>query len=78
MKAELEPPSEGTIRRRMKALSLAEHCQRGEQHPESKQIYGVMPISDIPLDWLQIDHTPVDLIIVVMCQYFSGHKVKQI
>lgn len=64
LKAELEPPSESTIRRRLKTLSLAEHCQRGEQHPETKPIYGVTPLSDIPLDWLQIDHTPVDLIIV--------------
>jgi len=64
MKAGLDPPSESTIRRRLKALSLAEHCQRGEQHPESKPIYGATPATDIPLDWLQIDHTPVDLIIV--------------
>lgn len=64
LKAGLAPPSESTIRRRLKTLSLAEHRQRGEQHPETKPIYGVTPISDIPFDWLQIDHTPVDLIIV--------------
>jgi len=64
MKAGLDPPSESTIRRRLKTLSLAEHRLRGEKHPETKPIYGVTPVSDIPLDWLQIDHTPVDLIIV--------------
>ena len=55
LKAGLDPPPESTIRRRLKTLSLAEHCQRGEQHPETKPIYGVTPISDIPFDWLQID-----------------------
>lgn len=64
LKAGLAPPSESTIRRRLKTLSPAEHCQRGEPHPEIKPIYGITPTSDIPLDWLQIDHTPVDLIIV--------------
>ena len=64
LKAGLDPPSESTVRRRLKALPLAELCQRGEQHPETKPIYGVTPISDIPLDWLQVDHTPVDLIIL--------------
>ena len=64
LKDGLQPPSESTIRRRLKTLSLAERRQRGEQHPETKPIYGVTPIADTPLDWLQIDHTPVDLIIV--------------
>lgn len=64
LKDGLIAPSESTIRRRLKTLSLTEHCQRGEQHPEIKPIYGVTPTADNPLDWLQIDHTPVDLIIV--------------
>ena len=64
LKDGLVAPSESTIRRRLKTLSLTEHCQRGEQHPETKPIYGITPIVDNPLDWLQIDHTPVDLIIV--------------
>lgn len=64
LKDGLVPPSESTIRRRLKTLSLSDRCQRGEQHPETKPIYGVTPIADNPLDWLQIDHTPVDLIIV--------------
>lgn len=64
MQLGLEPPSESTIRRRLKTLSPAEHCKRGEKHPETLPIYGVTPIADSPLDWLQVDHTPVDLIIV--------------
>jgi putative transposase len=64
LKAGLDPPSESTIRRRLRNLSLAEHQQRGELHPEIKPIYGSTPISDMPFNWLQIDHTPVDLIIV--------------
>ncbi|MFI3136162.1 MAG: helix-turn-helix domain-containing protein [Methylococcaceae bacterium] len=38
LKAGLDPPSESTIRRRLKALPLAELCQRGEQYPETKPI----------------------------------------
>ncbi|WP_027159829.1 Mu transposase C-terminal domain-containing protein [Methylobacter luteus] len=64
LKAGLDPPSESTIRRRLRNLSLAEHRQRGELHPETKPVYGSTPIADTPLDWLQMDHTPVDLIIV--------------
>lgn len=64
LKAGLTSPSESTIRRRLKALSLAEYRQRGEKHPETKPIFGITPVSSFPLDWLQIDHTPVDLIIV--------------
>ena len=64
LKAALKPPSDSTIRRRLKALSLIEHRRRGELHPETQPIYGVTPLADGPFDWLQIDHTPVDLIIV--------------
>jgi len=60
----LKPASESTIRRRLKKLSPAQLKQRGEQHPEAKPIYGKTPVSDAPLDWIQMDHTPVDLIIV--------------
>jgi putative transposase len=60
----LKPASGSTIRRRLKKLSPAQLKQRGEQHPEAKPIYGETPVSDTPLDWIQMDHTPVDLIIV--------------
>ena len=64
LKAALKPPSDSTIRRRLKTLSLIEHRRRGELHPETRPIYGVTPLADFTFDWLQIDHTPVDLIIV--------------
>lgn len=60
----LYPPSESTIRRRLNALSLAERGRRGEVHPETRPIDGVTPPAAAPLEWVQIDHTPVDLIIV--------------
>ncbi|KTD15551.1 Transposon Tn7 transposition protein TnsB [Legionella gratiana] len=64
LKDGLIPPSESTIRRRLLRLSLAERSQRGERYPETKPIYGATPIANTPLDWLQMDHTSVDLIIV--------------
>ena len=63
-KAGLKPPSESTIRRRLKALSLAQRRKRGEAHPETEPIDGATPPADGPLDWVQIDHTPVDVIII--------------
>lgn len=60
----LSPPSESTIRRRLKTLSLPERRRRGESHPEAEPIYGATPPATAPLDWLQIDHTPVDVIVV--------------
>jgi putative transposase len=64
LKSGLESPSESTVRRRLKTLSLLEKGRRGELHPESKPIYGTTPISYVPLEWLQVDHTLVDLIVV--------------
>lgn len=58
------PPSESTIRRRLNTLSLAERGRRGESHPEAQPIDGATPPAAGPLDWVQIDHTPVDVIIV--------------
>ncbi|MDO9179625.1 MAG: hypothetical protein Q7U16_15100 [Agitococcus sp.] len=53
LKAALKPPSDSTIRRRLKALSLIEHRRRGELHPETQSIYyGVTPLADGPFDWL--------------------------
>ncbi|HYA39644.1 MAG TPA: Mu transposase C-terminal domain-containing protein [Candidatus Methylomirabilis sp.] len=62
--AGVQPPSESTIRRRLKVLSPAELRRRGEPHPEAEPIDGITPPADAPLDRLQMDHTPVDLIIV--------------
>ena len=60
----LRPPSPSTIRRRLKALSLSDLRRRGEEHPEAKPVHGHAPPARHPLDLLQIDHTPVDLILV--------------
>jgi putative transposase len=60
----LLPPSESTIRRRLNTLSLAERGRRGESHPEAQPIDGATPSAAGPLDWVQIDHTPVDVIVV--------------
>ena len=60
----LPPPSESTIRRRLNTLSLAERGRRGESHPEVQPIDGATPSAAGPLDWVQIDHTPVDVIVV--------------
>ena len=48
----LRPPSESTIRRRLKTLSLSERRRRGESHPEAEPIDGATPPATAPLDWL--------------------------
>jgi putative transposase len=57
-------PSANTIRRRIKALSLADRRRRGEEHLQINPVHGHAPVSRHPLDLVQIDHTPVDLILV--------------
>jgi putative transposase len=58
------PPSPATIRRRLKALPLADLRRRGEEHPEAKPVHGHAPPARHPLDLVQVDHTPMDLIVV--------------
>jgi len=60
----LRSPSPSTIRRRLKALSIADLRQRGEEHPEAKPVHGHAPHGRHPLDLVQVDHTPMDLIVV--------------
>ena len=60
----LRPPSPSTVRRRLKALSLADMRRRGEEHPEAKPVRGHAPHGWHPLDLVQVDHTPMDLIVV--------------
>lgn len=62
--AQLPPPSASTVRRRLRALSLAERRRRGEAHPEAQPVHGPAPAVRFPLDLVQMDHTPVDLILV--------------
>jgi putative transposase len=60
----LRSPSPSTIRRRLKALSIADLRHRGEEHPEAKPVHGHAPHGRHPLDLVQVDHTPMDLIVV--------------
>jgi putative transposase len=60
----LRPPSPSTVRRRIKALSIADMRRRGEEHPEAKPVHGHAPHGKHPLDLVQVDHTPMDLIVV--------------
>lgn len=60
----LRPPSSSTVRRRLRALSPAEGRKRGEEHPEITSVHGHTPSVQFPLDLVQVDHTPVDLILV--------------
>lgn len=59
----LRPPSASTVRRRIAALSQEERRQRGDVAvPEA--VLGSTVTAKAPLDMVQIDHTPVDLILV--------------
>lgn len=60
----LQSPSASTIRRRLRALPLAVHRRRGEELPQTKPVHGPSPAVRGPLDLVQMDHTPVDLILV--------------
>ena len=60
----LPPPSSSTVRRRLRSLPLAERRKRGEEHPEAKPVHGHAPSARFPLDLVQVDHTPMDLILV--------------
>ncbi len=60
----LRAPSPNTIRRRLKALSLADLRRRGEEDPQTNPVHGHAPPARHPLDLVQIDHTPVDLVLV--------------
>ncbi len=60
----LHVPSDSTIRRRIKLVSLAELRSRGEDHSETKPVHGHAPHGRYPLDLVQVDHTPMDVIVV--------------
>jgi putative transposase len=49
-KVPVRPPSPSTIRRRLKALSIADMRRRGEEHPEAKPVHGHAPHGKHPLD----------------------------
>ena len=59
----VRPPSAGTVRRRIAALSMEDRRQRGDVDvPDA--VLGSTVTAKAPLDMVQIDHTPVDLILV--------------
>jgi hypothetical protein len=58
----LPVPSPNTVHRRLKVLSLAETRCRGEERSETKPVHGHAPAARHPLDLVQTDHTPMDLI----------------
>lgn len=59
----LRPPAASTVRRRLAALGLEERRRRGDVDPPAP-VGGATPPARAPLDVVQIDHTPVDLILV--------------
>jgi putative transposase len=67
-RAGINPPSAGAVRRRVQALSVQETvCQRygGKAlRSQTAPVTGAFPDSLYPMAVIQIDHTPVDLIIV--------------
>ncbi len=60
----LRVPSSSTMRRRLRSLPSADRRRRGEDHPEAKPVHGHAPAIRFPLDSVQVDHTPIDLILV--------------
>ena len=62
--ANMRPPSANTIRRRIKALPLADQAKRGDEQPQTVPVTAATPAVKYPLDFVQMDHTKVDLILV--------------
>jgi len=66
--AKLKPPSGHAIRRRIRTLSAEETIRRREgakaARAKTRPVSGAFPESPYPLAVVQMDHTPVDLIIV--------------
>lgn len=60
----IRPPSDSTIRRRLKTLSSEERKKRGEQVSQNIPVTGKTPNALYPLDRVQIDHTKADIILV--------------
>ena len=64
----IKPPHDNTVRNRIKALSDEEKIRKRFGYQEAKYkfepIIGEFPGADYPLAVVQIDHTPVDIILV--------------
>jgi putative transposase len=63
-KTGIQPPSEATIRRRIRGIDRGVSSRLREDDADTKPIIGATPIPQHPLDVVQIDHTPVDVILV--------------
>lgn len=65
---DIEPPSKSAIRKRIDAIPERERLKRRGQKDKAQTKYqpapGKFPGADYPLAYVQIDHTPVDLILV--------------
>ena len=67
IRANQEPPSFNTVRDRIRTLSARETIKQREGTKAARQlssVQGNFPAVESPLDLVQMDHTPVDLIIV--------------
>src|SRR5262249_11075350 len=66
--ANVSPPSGNTIRQRIRTLPVHETLTRREgakaARAKTRPVYGQSPESPYPLAVVQMDHTPVDLIVV--------------
>ncbi len=67
-RAKLPPPADNTVRRRLHALRADDTLRRREGASRARQKFdpvpGTFPPPSWPLAVVQIDHTPVDLIVV--------------
>jgi len=60
----VKAPSNMTIRRRLHAISRLQLKKRGEKEAPVEPVVGCFPEVKYPLSVVQIDHTPVDIILV--------------
>lgn len=67
-KLELTPPHSNTVRNRIKAIDPKLAMKKREGYKKAHQAYnnfdGEFPEGNYPLDVVQIDHTPLDIILV--------------
>lgn len=68
MKLNIEPPSPNTVRNRINNICERDKLRRRGYKEKAKQLFqpvpGTFPAQPYPLSVVQIDHTPVDLILV--------------
>jgi putative transposase len=67
IRAKLKPPSTNTVRDRIRLLSARDSIRQREGTNAARKlsaVKGSFPAVESPLDVIQMDHTPVDLIIV--------------